>query len=82
LPRAGELLVFDLRHLLTAPRHRVREMFRLVWLREDWPLSGMDRRAWERLARVVFDELPAVDLPGGVRVCRRERVVQIGRARG
>jgi tRNA(Ile)-lysidine synthase len=79
LPRAGELLVFDLRNLLTAPRHRVREMFRLVWLREDWPQSGMDRAAWERLARVVFDDLPAVDLPDGVRALRRERVVQIGR---
>lgn len=81
LPRAGELLVFDLRPLLTAPRHRVREMFRLVWLREDWPLSGMDRSAWERLARVVFDEMPAVDLPGGVRARRRERVMQIVRQR-
>jgi tRNA(Ile)-lysidine synthase len=82
LPRAGDLLVFELRHLLTAPRHRVREMFRLVWLREDWPLSGMDRSAWERLARVVFEDLPAVDLPENVRACRRERVVQVGRALG
>ncbi|HTU89980.1 MAG TPA: tRNA lysidine(34) synthetase TilS [Gemmataceae bacterium] len=80
LPRAGELLIFDLRHLLTAPRHQVREMFRLVWLRENWPLGRMDRAAWERLARVVFDELTAVDLPGGLHAHRRERVVQIGRA--
>jgi tRNA(Ile)-lysidine synthase len=78
LPRAGELLVFDLRPLLTAPRHRVREMFRLVWIRENWPLGGMDRAAWERLARVVFDDLPAVDLPGGVFARRRGRVVQVG----
>ncbi len=82
LPRAGELLVFDVRHLLTAPRHRVCEMFRLVWVREDWPLSGMDRAAWERLASVVFDELSAVDLSDRVRVCRRERVVQVGRVHG
>jgi tRNA(Ile)-lysidine synthase len=79
LPRAGELLVFDLRNLLTAPRHRVREMFRLLWIRENWPLGGMDRAAWERLACVVFDDLPTVDLPDGVRARRRERVVQIGR---
>jgi tRNA(Ile)-lysidine synthase len=78
LPRAGDLLIFDLRHLLAAPRHRVREMFHLVWTREDWPLGGMDRAAWERLARVVFGELPAVDLPGGVHARRRERVVQVG----
>jgi tRNA(Ile)-lysidine synthase len=78
LPRAGGLLIFDLRHLLAAPRHRVREMFHLVWMRENWPLRGMDRAAWERLARVVFEDLPAVDLPGGLHARRRERVVQIG----
>lgn len=82
LPRAGALLIFDLRHLQVAPRHRVREMFRLVWLRENWPLDGMSRAAWERLANVVFEDAPAVDLPGGLHVRRRERVVQLGRAGG
>jgi tRNA(Ile)-lysidine synthase len=79
LPRAGELLIFDLHLLRTAPRHRVREMFHLVWLREGWPLGGMGRAAWERLAGVVFDDLPAVDLPGGLHARRRERVVQLRR---
>ncbi len=79
LPRAGELLVFDLRHLLAAPRHRVREMFRIVWLRENWPLGRMDRAAWERVARVVFDDLLTIDLPDEVHVRRRERVVQVER---
>lgn len=80
LPRAGERLIFDLRNLLTAPRPRVREMFHLVWERENWPLGGMDRAAWERLAGVVFEGVTAVDLPGGMHARRRERVVQIGRA--
>ncbi|MHB1425648.1 MAG: tRNA lysidine(34) synthetase TilS [Gemmataceae bacterium] len=80
LPRADLLLIFDLQCLLTAPRHRVRETFRLVWQRENWPLDSMDRSAWERLARVVFDGVTAVDLPGGLHARRRERVVQIGRA--
>lgn len=79
LPRAGALLIFDLRRLQTAPRHRVREVFHLVWIRENWPLDGMDRASWERLAHIVFEEMPAVDLPGGVCARRRERVVQIGR---
>ncbi len=35
MPRAGSLLIFDSRRLMTAPRIRVREMFRLVWMRED-----------------------------------------------
>lgn len=79
LPRAGEQLIFDLRHLQSAPRPRVREMFRLVWLRESWPLDGMNRAAWDRVARVVFEDLLAVDLPGGLHVRRRGRVVQLGR---
>jgi tRNA(Ile)-lysidine synthase len=78
MPRAGTLLIFHRPHLLTAPRHRVREMFRLVWLREHWPLSGMDYAAWERVAGVVFGEQIAVDLPGRLRVRRRERIVQVG----
>jgi tRNA(Ile)-lysidine synthase len=80
LPRAGELLVFDTLRLRTAPRPLVREMFRQVWMRESWPLGDMGRAAWERLTCVVFDDLPALDLPGGVHVCRRERVVQVRHA--
>jgi tRNA(Ile)-lysidine synthase len=78
MPRAGALLIFDRARLLTAPRHRVREMFHLVWTREGWPLGGMDRAAWERLASVVFDEITAVDLPGRLHVRRRGRVLQVG----
>lgn len=80
LPRAGKLLIFDLGHLMTAPRHRVREMFHLVWQRENWPLGSMDHAAWQRLAGVVFDDSPRVDLPGGLHARRRDRVVQVGRA--
>jgi tRNA(Ile)-lysidine synthase len=79
LPRAGTLLIFDRTRLRTAPRHRVREMFRVVWLREGWMLGGMDRAAWERLADVVSAEVTAVDLPGKVHARRRGGVVQLGR---
>jgi tRNA(Ile)-lysidine synthase len=79
LPRAGDFCIFDLRRLQITARHRVREMFHFVWLREQWPLGGMDRAAWDRLANVVFDNWTAVDLPGGVHVRRRDRVVQINR---
>jgi tRNA(Ile)-lysidine synthase len=79
LPRAGTLLIFDRTRLVTAPRHRVREMFRSVWLREGWTLGGMDFASWERLADVVFADVPAVDLPGGIHARRRARVVQLER---
>lgn len=78
LPRAGELLVFDRRKLAQAPRHKVREVFRQVWTREGWPQSDMDYAAWDRLAGVALGELPAVDLPGGIRIRGQERVVQVG----
>lgn len=78
LPRAGTILVFHGPRLRSASRHRVREMFRLVWLRENWPLSGMDYAAWERVAAVVFGAISAVDLPGRVRIRSRERIVQVG----
>jgi tRNA(Ile)-lysidine synthase len=78
LPRAGALLIFDRAPLVTASRHRVREMFRMVWLREDWPLSGMDHAAWDRIADVVFDGPSAADLPGNLRIRRLAHVVQLG----
>lgn len=79
LPRAGDLLIFDGERLTSATRPRVREMFRFVWMREGWSTGGMDYAAWERLAAIVFGELTAADLPGGLHARRRGRVVQVGR---
>lgn len=78
LPRAGRLLVFDRGRLQTAPRHLVRETFRLVWTREDWPAGGMTFAHWDRLAALVFGEVAAVDFPGGLHARCRQRVVQVG----
>jgi tRNA(Ile)-lysidine synthase len=78
LPRAGKMLVFDQKRLATRPRHLVREVFRLAWARENWRLGGMGFREWDRLAALVFGEARAVDLPGGIRAERGERVVRIG----
>lgn len=77
--RAGQLLVFDHRRLADMPRDRLRELFRLVWQREGWPLGDMGFEAWDRLAAVARGESAAVDLPGGLRARLTERVVQVGR---
>jgi tRNA(Ile)-lysidine synthase len=79
LPRAGQVLVFDRPRLAAAPRDLIREMFRLVWLRESWPENDMTFEAWDRLAAVACGEAPAADLPAGIRARARERVVQVGR---
>jgi tRNA(Ile)-lysidine synthase len=78
LPRAGPVLVLDRGRLAEAPRHLVREAFRLLWERENWPLGQMDFDAWDRLAGLVFGEGEATDLPGRIRVRCRDRVVQAG----
>jgi tRNA(Ile)-lysidine synthase len=77
-PRAGSLLIFDRQRLADAPRVEVREMFRLAWAREGWPLGEMSYHAWQRLAAVARGAKQAVDLPGGIHARQRERVVQVG----
>jgi tRNA(Ile)-lysidine synthase len=79
LPRAGGLLVFDLDRLHQGPPALVREVFRLVWAREGWPMGRMGHEAWGRVAEAVFGGTRAVDLPGHVHVRRRGRVIQAGR---
>jgi tRNA(Ile)-lysidine synthase len=78
LPPADGLLILERRKLSQAPRHLIRELFRQLWSRQGWPQSDMDYAAWDRLAGVALGELPAVDLPGGIRIRARERVVQVG----
>ncbi|HEX5271838.1 MAG TPA: hypothetical protein VFW33_15175, partial [Gemmataceae bacterium] len=78
LPRAGALVVIDGERLAAAGRPRLREALRVLWQREGWPVSGMGFDAWERVAAVALGETAAADLPGGVRIRRRGKVVQVG----
>ncbi|MBI1831820.1 MAG: tRNA lysidine(34) synthetase TilS [Planctomycetes bacterium] len=77
LPRAGDMLVLSAAILEKAPVNQVREMFRLIWQRENWPLGDMDYDRWHRLAEMALGASPACDFPGGVHVARVGRVVQI-----
>jgi tRNA(Ile)-lysidine synthase len=76
-PRAGATLVFDRQSLASAPRRLVREVFRLVWKREGWPVGPMGFEDWDQLADVACKESNGVDMPDGVRAQCRERVVQL-----
>jgi tRNA(Ile)-lysidine synthase len=80
LPRAGAVLVFDRQRLAAEPRQRVREMFRLVWAREGWPSGAMSFAHWDRVAAAALGEISEAELPGGLHVRCRERVVQLGPA--
>lgn len=77
-PRAGTQLVFDRPCLAAATRHCVRAMFRLAWTREGWPTHAMSFEHWDRLAAVALGETTAFDLPGGIAVCGKDRVVLLG----
>jgi tRNA(Ile)-lysidine synthase len=79
LPRAGTMIVLDREKLATASRHRVRQVFRLIWQREHWPLDDMPHAAWDRLASLVFEEAAVLDLPGKIQVRSRLRVIQLER---
>jgi tRNA(Ile)-lysidine synthase len=77
LPRAGTTLIFRTEALIGAPPHRMREMFRLAWQREGWPTGAMGFDEWQRLVALVHGEVPAWDLPGGIRARHAGAVIQL-----
>jgi tRNA(Ile)-lysidine synthase len=78
LPRAGQRIILNAARLAGRSRHLVRELFRLIWAREGWPLGGMGFADWDRVAAVALAEMPTVDLPGGITARTQGRVVQVG----
>ncbi len=78
MPAAGQWRIFRAAALQAAAPYCVRGMFRLVWEREGWSLNDMSFEHWKRLVDVAVGEEKAVDLPGGVRACRVEKVVKVG----
>jgi hypothetical protein len=77
LSRAGNILVFAIDRLRDRPANLVREMFRLVWQREDWPMADMDFEHWHRLVEIVGGSRSACDLPGPIHARRVGTVVQL-----
>jgi len=80
-PRAGEILVFDVDMIQGVNSVLVREMFRLVWSREGWPMGEMGAEEWEVFPGLAEGSVSAVDLPGGVHARRKGRVIQVARNR-
>lgn len=78
LPRAGRVLILDAERLTAAHPYLVREVLRLLWRRESWPVDRMTFDHWTRLVAVVRGEHPAADFPAVVTVRRTGRVVQVG----
>jgi tRNA(Ile)-lysidine synthase len=78
LPRARNLVILDRAVLSAAGPERIRQAVRRVWSREGWSLGDMTFEHWDRLASAVFGKVPALEFPGGIRACFRQRVVQLG----
>ena len=79
LSRAGEILVFAADRLQHATPNLIREMFRLVWDREAWPMGEMDFERWQRLVEIVRGSRSAWDFPGKVQARRVGLAMQIQR---
>lgn len=48
-----DVCYLDVRGLANQPAYLVREMFRLLWRRQNWPQQAMGYEQWNRLADVV-----------------------------
>ena len=81
-PRAGGVIVLDVRILIEAPAHLAREAFHVLWQREGWPGGAMHFAHWERLVTLLHEDSGAHDLPAGVRACRKGGVLQLRRSTG
>ena len=55
----------DARRLSRCPDSFIRQTFRQLWIRRNWPRQEMGQREWSRLAGLVH-EPGAIDLPGGI----------------
>jgi tRNA(Ile)-lysidine synthase len=76
-PRAGSILVFAVDALMGVNAHLVREMFRLVWQRESWPMGDMDHERWQRLVEIALGTRAGGDFPGRIHVRRVSGVLQM-----
>jgi tRNA(Ile)-lysidine synthase len=76
-PRAGPILVFAVEPLRSVNSNLVREMFRLVWQREAWPMGAMDHTRWQRLVEIALGNCDGCDFPGRIHGRRVGGVLQL-----
>lgn len=76
-PRVGNLLVLKRDSLERLSEESLRSLFALLWRREGWPRCQMGKRQWVLLARWIHAPGSTMDLPGGIRACKKRGVVQL-----
>ena len=55
----------DVSLLADQPRHLIREMFCVLWKKQDWPRQAMGFAHWNRLAEMLANR-KSVDFPNGI----------------
>jgi tRNA(Ile)-lysidine synthase len=78
LPRAGDVVVLSGSEV-PASRVVTIGMLRRIWAREGWPLREMSEDQWLSAWEVLSGDRPGWDFPGGVRMQRHRKVVQLWR---
>jgi tRNA(Ile)-lysidine synthase len=81
-PAAGPTEVLDAQLLAEAPVTVLRQAWRFIWKQNGWPMGEMGFPEWTRLAELCRGGHQALDLPGGIRVRLKGRVIQVGPANG
>jgi len=79
---AGRIVGLDEEMLSQAPVGTLRRAWRLIWECRGWPMGEMGYREWTRLADFCQGDRRGLQLPGGIRVRRKGRVIQAGPANG
>jgi hypothetical protein len=55
----------DVKSLSDQPVHLIREVFSILWQKQNWPRSAMGFTEWNRLAQVA-QQGGSANLPGGL----------------
>src|SRR5262249_24095311 len=72
---AGSLVILDSATVARAQPWILCRTWRLLWKRSGWPMGEMGFRQWIRLADLCRGRYSALDLPGGIRVRCKGRVI-------
>jgi len=75
LPRAGHAVVMRREKIEALALHTLRALWAAIWQREGWPLRDMGYRDFDRIARWCRSDSAALQMPGGVRLVRREQTI-------
>ena len=79
LPSAQGMRILSKAKLKELRDWQIKTLFRLLWQKENWPMTNMFYAHWERIVDIVRKNIPAIDFPDGIRIKSGPMVIQIGK---